>query len=85
MESAETPQLSGDPVEPLCFDIGRIGIDKTAFLSRSRMSCKAFLFSNGTSFSRADTGGNSFRKRSTSNPLTPKELIVPLKLPRMAR
>ena len=31
MEFAETPQLSGDTVEPLCFDIGRIGIDKTAF------------------------------------------------------
>ena len=31
MESAETSQLPSDPVESLCFDIGRIGIDKTAF------------------------------------------------------
>ena len=31
MESAETSQLPSDPVEPLRFDIGRIGIDKTAF------------------------------------------------------
>lgn len=31
MESAEAPQLSGDPIKTLRFDIGRIGIDKTAF------------------------------------------------------
>ena len=46
--------------------------------SRSRMSCKAFLFSSGTSFSRADTGGNIFRRCSTSIPLTPKDVTVAL-------
>ena len=30
MESAEAPQLSGDPIKTLCFDIGRIGIDTNA-------------------------------------------------------
>ena len=31
MESAEAPQLSGDPIKTLRFDIGWIGIDKTFF------------------------------------------------------